>query len=262
VGAGGGSGGLTLLDNLGRLAGLLLWGSAAWVALLLAGLVAAFAAGARSVRLLSLAALLPLLVVLILGRDAQSRHFAAVMPPLVAVSGMGWAHLWRSSRSSWLASPSALLAAALLLIPFAGFAVTTYRSPAALEMPPLMAWQYVEGYASGYGLREAVEAFPQTLTDTRLQIIGSMYGDSCRRANFYADAGRTMLCGDAPMRSAIEAALAHDGAVYVLVERGGEIGIDVMTVDARAMLLASYPRPHETEADASVRLWLLERPAG
>jgi hypothetical protein len=86
-----------------------------------------------------------------------------------------------------------------------------------------------------------------------------MYGDSCRRANFYARDGRAMLCGDAPMRDAIEAALARDGAVYVLVERGGEIGIDVTMLDARATPLAIYSRPHETAADASVRLWRVDR---
>jgi hypothetical protein len=222
------------------------------------------------------ASAIPMLAILVLGRDAQSRHFAAAMPPLLVLAGIGWAwvverlgrwnwarHVTASSSQTTPASSLhrswAPLQALALLIPFAAFAWNAYHDPAATNMPPLMAWQYVEGYASGYGLREAVEAFPDTLQERDLTIVGSMYGDSCRRANFYARDARTMLCGDTPMRDAIEEALMRDGAVYVLVERGGEIGINLTTLDARARLIAAYPRPHESADDASVRLWRLER---
>ncbi len=303
VGAGGtdGIGGLTLVENLWRLASLLGWGNPLHAVMLVVGWAGALGwmlapDGAGRTRHASslqrfafvVSCLIPMAVVVALGRDAQSRHFAAAIPPLVAIAAIGWG--WGIQRL-FLASPpdgktrplkrtrqaleasqrpvqgaqiagalmpwhvaQILILAALLLVPFVPFAFTAYRNPAATNMPPLMAWQYVEGYASGYGLREAVEAFPQTLEDTSLQIVASMYGDSCRRANFYARDARRMLCGDAPMRSAIEAALARDGAVYVLVERGGEIGIDVTTLDVQAAVLGVYPRPNETGETARVRL--------
>jgi hypothetical protein len=280
VGAGGAGGSATptLIDNLGRLASLLWWGNPFHAIVLFVGVLGVMlrktaetqgtqrsgyfpTASSAPLRFNSvyfvLACLIPMAAILVLGRDAQSRHFAVAMPPLVVVAGIGWG--WMIRWRVWRANPLHIVIIIALFIPFVPFAANAYRDPAALAMPPLMAWQYVEGYASGYGLREAVETFPQTLDDPTLQNVGSMYGDSCRRANFYGRVGRTMLCGDAPMRAAIEAALARDGAVYVLVERGGEIGIDVATLDARATLIASYPRPHETVANASVRLWRVER---
>jgi hypothetical protein len=253
VGAGGGSA-RSLLDNLSRVIQLTFGVGdgigALWLVCLLVGIGAAFTR--RNARDFALAALLPLAVILLLGRDVQSRHFAVTLPPLIALAGIGWGVLWR-----WRGVRLALLIPLIVL--FAPFALQSYAAPANLRLPDLLRWQYFEGYASGYGLRAAVTAFPQILTEPQLTIIGSMYPDSCRRANFYAADGRVMQCGDAPMLPAIAAALARDGAVYVLVERGGEIGIDVTTLDAQATLLGSYPRPNEAESNAAVQLWLMEQ---
>jgi hypothetical protein len=92
-----------------------------------------------------------------------------------------------------------------------------------------------------------------------LPIVASMFADSCHRANFYAIHGRAMLCTDVPGLAEIEAALTEFDAVYVLVERSGVIGVDVAALDADASELAVYPRPGETNTNASVRLWLLQR---
>ncbi|MDX2136854.1 MAG: hypothetical protein SF123_02075, partial [Chloroflexota bacterium] len=104
-----------------------------------------------------------------------------------------------------------------------------------------------------------VQAFPQTIARPDIPIIGSMYPDSCRRANFHAPPSMTLVCGDAPMRAAIEQALATHGAVYVLVEQAGVIGMDVTTLDETGTLLAAYPRAGETADTASVVLWWVER---
>jgi hypothetical protein len=51
------------------------------------------------------------------------------------------------------------------------------------------------------------------------------------------------------------------GAVYVLVESPGLIGVDALSfaqsIGAQAALIERYPRPGEAEYDASVTLWRL-----
>jgi hypothetical protein len=71
--------------------------------------------------------------------------------------------------------------------------------------------------------------------------------------------GRSLICTDAPYVSSIEAALAAQGAVYVLVERPGELGMARDRIHAAITEIAVYPRPGETVESASLHLWLLER---
>ncbi|MDX2137253.1 MAG: glycosyltransferase family 39 protein, partial [Chloroflexota bacterium] len=198
----GGSGDLTLLDNLGRLLSLLVWADAPLFSLILsAGLLAVLIYGRREGRVLLLAAAIPLLVIMTLGRDAQSRHFVAALPPLIAVAGIGLGLAVEAFPAGVRLTAAAALAIALFA-PFQPLALHLYRDPATVALPALMRQQYIVGYASGYGLREAVQAFPQTIARPDIPIIGSMYPDSCRRANFHAPPSMTLVCGDAPMRAA------------------------------------------------------------
>jgi hypothetical protein len=230
----------------------------AWLIVAIIGLATTAIGGAR-LRWLLMACALPLLAILLLGREVQSRHFAATLPPLVLMTGVGIKNLTpppplRVQRGGVRIVYGVLFG--LLAFVFGQFAWTAYDDPAEIPLPSLMAQQYVDGYASGYGIREAMLALPELATRD-VPIVGSMYPDSCRRANFYAQDDKRLVCGDAPMLGAIEAALAQDGAAYVLVERG--IGVDVETLDATATRLAFFNRPSETPSMASIELWLLER---
>ncbi|MCC6615478.1 MAG: glycosyltransferase family 39 protein [Anaerolineae bacterium] len=260
VGAGSGGGGITLVENTEHLIAILRdLQTGTWPTVLSAGLALALVLGNKSLRLLLVAVLLPLLIILVLGQEAQSRHFVVTLPPLIAAAGIGLGLLAARLRLS-LHVPFVALVILSLALAFVPFAFQAYDDPAELSLPDLMRSQYVRDHSSGYGLREAVLAFPQTITRRDLPIIASMFPDSCRRANFYLPAGfQPMTCADAPGLSQIEAALADHGAAYVLVESGGLIGVDASQIDAQATLLGAYPRPGEPEADASVRLWLLER---
>jgi len=260
VGAGSGGQGFTLIENVERLMVILRdLQTGAWATVLIAGLAFAAVLGDRWLRILLIAALIPLLVILVLGQDAQSRHFVVTLPPLIAVAGSGLALLMNRLRPR-LHVPFAALLLLSLALTFVPFALQAYDDPAGLPLPDLMRNQYVREHSSGYGLREAVRAFPQTLQRRDLPIVASMFPDSCRRANFYVPAGfGVMLCTDAPGLPKIEEALDQFGAVYVLVENGGLIGVDVDLLDVQATLLGSYPRPGESETSASIRLWLLER---
>lgn len=256
------------LDTVERFLSVIGMGGYGWLwafftALGLIGIVL----GSARLRWLLVACALPILTILLLGREVQSRHFAAALPPLVLIAGVGnklfdtvttnltfatkhkdrkrWQNLYRVVSN--------------VIIPLCVSITITFNRliyAVPINLPPLMAQQYVYGYASGYGIREAMQVLPELATRD-LPIIGSMYPDSCRRANFYARDDKSLLCGDAPMQGAIDSALAEYGAVYVLVERG--IGVNVRTLDATATRLASFSRPGETPSMASVELWLVER---
>ncbi|MBC7809903.1 MAG: hypothetical protein H7175_02080, partial [Burkholderiales bacterium] len=141
---------------------------------------------------------------------------------------------------------------------FVPFALTSYREPSAAPLPEAVRTLYVTEHSAGYGLREAVLDFPRTITQRDIPIIGSMFPDSCRRANFYAEPDLKMRCTDAPGLPFIEAALAEQGEVYVLVETPPIIGLDVTTVEGASVeFLGASPRPGETDESAAVKLWLL-----
>jgi hypothetical protein len=125
---------------------------------------------------------------------------------------------------------------------------------------PQAVWtQYFSEHSAGYGLREAVEALPQTTGDA--PVVASMTGDSCRRANFYAVAGKEMLCTDAPGLNVMAEKLRESGTIYVVVESvtGATFPADAAAMGATAEQIALYPRPG---ADGQpVTLWRLERAA-
>ncbi|MBI5670008.1 MAG: glycosyltransferase family 39 protein [Chloroflexi bacterium] len=257
LGGSSGQGGLALAGNMQRLwAQLTGFGTISWVALLVFGLALLAVRRGRSI---VVAWALPLLLMMIFGREVLSRHYVVALPLALVLAGAGLAlgmRRFKRPASRQVAVYAALVALALGVVPFA---LTAYADPAALPLPAEVRYEHVTSHSSGYGLSEAVASFPDTLERTELPVIGSMFPDSCRRANFYAVDGRTMICTDAPGVPAIKQALAEHGAVYVLADNTPLIGVDVNTLDAEAVRLAGYPRPGETEANASLVLWLVER---
>jgi hypothetical protein len=187
------------------------------------------------------------------------RHFIVALPIALTLAGGGLGLLIRrlttrpAVRVALMASMSAIL-----LIGFAPFALTAYRDPGSLTLPPLERGQYVTEHSAGFGLRDAVIALPQTVKTHDIPIIASMFADSCRRANFYQVDAFALRCTDAPGTSEITEALAEHGLVYVLVEKP-PVGVDIQTIPAKAERIAAYPRPGETEQTASVVLWRLEK---
>jgi len=198
---------------------------------------------------------IPVLALILLGNETLPRHYAVALPLAVVLGGAGAGRALERIRFA----PLRWLVLGMLAVEFGAFALHAYRDPAGLPLPPAMRTQYVTEHSGGYGLREAVLDFPNTIGQANAPIIGSMFSGGCRRANFYASAGYTMQCVDAPGIPDIEAALAKYGMVYVLTDSAPSIGADVTALDARATRLAAYPRPGESMETASVVLWRLER---
>jgi hypothetical protein len=256
LGAGGTGGGSALAENAARLLDIVIGlNSGGWALLVGAGWLAALIASQQ--RGLALAAVLPLLLMLAFGRDAQSRHFAAALPPLIGVAGGALCRPLRRLPPR-LASAGFVGIAGLVAFTAVPFALQAYRDPAGPALPELMRRQYITEHSSGYGLRDAMASLSQIATRPDVPVFASLFPDSCRRANFYA-VGRSLICTDAPYVSSIEAALAAQGAVYVLVERPGELGMARDRIHAAITEIAVYPRPGETVESASLHLWLLER---
>jgi 4-amino-4-deoxy-L-arabinose transferase-like glycosyltransferase len=243
--------------NLSRLAEQLTgFGTTAWALLLLVGLALLLVFGRRDGRALLLAALLPLAVMIALGREVLPRHYVAALPVLLALAGCGFGLLinWLAEpRERWTLAGVALALLAFSIIPFMR---TAYHDPAALPLPAAVRTQYITDHSAGYGLREAVQALP-VIIEPGVPIIASLFPDSCRRANFYAQPGFALVCVNAPGLPEITQALGESGVVYVLVDNAPLIGLDVTLVDALAQQVAVFPRPAEDAASASVVLWRL-----
>jgi hypothetical protein len=248
----------SLVANLERFwAQLSGFGTLAWVLLAGAGLLLLALRG-RQWALLAAGAL-PLLLIMLLGREVLSRHFVVALPLLLTLAGAGLGVGLARVRDVRARQMVTAFGAAGLLLGAAPFMLTAYSDPAALPLPADARYEHVTSHSSGYALREAVQAFSQILARRDLPIIASMFPDSCRRANFYALSAIRMICTDAPGTNAVQAALESQGAAYVLTDNAPNIGLDVTTLDASVTRIAAYARPGEDAADASVVLWLVEQ---
>jgi hypothetical protein len=201
--------------------------------------------------------LVPLLAIILLGSEVLSRHFVVALPLALILSGAGLSYALTDLVPA-AKRTSAVAISALLLVSIITHLWGSYIDPGELELPAIMRTQYITDHSSGYGLREAVQALPALVPEAST-VIASMFPDSCHRANFYATPGFALMCTEAPGRTEIEAALANGEPVYVLADNAPNIGIDVVVLEANAERVAAFPRPGETEANASVVLWRLER---
>lgn len=235
--------------------------------------------------------LLPITVITLIATTIEPRHFVVSLPILLLLAGAGWggaigllptlgdtavrAHhagplqKYRYTRRSlWFKSILAGLLSVILLLGFIPFARTAYHFPGDLPLPSQMARQYIWDHSSGFGLREAVQDFPNTLGEPQTNLpkpnlYAAMFADSCRRANFYDRVGYSMFCPEFPGLYAVEESLAaQDGPVYVLHD-GVMAGLDFASLDVDATLLASYPRPanppFENASPSIIHLWRLDK---
>ena len=227
-----------------------------WAALLIAGLALAATLN-RDGRVLLLAWVLPLALIVALGSDVRPRHFVVALPMALVLAGAGLgAGLVRAPRRvAWI---GVALVVGLLAAQAGAFMREAARAPGDLTLPADVRAEYITQHSAGFGMREAMHALPETVGSVQTPVVGSMFPDSCRRANFYAPNGFRLRCGDAPGREMLEEALAASGVVYVLAERV-PVGLDMAALDVPATQVAAYPRPGESLNAASVTLWRVER---
>ncbi|NDJ61124.1 MAG: glycosyltransferase family 39 protein [Chloroflexi bacterium] len=259
-----GAGGASIAANIARLVDPLFgFGTVVWAVALLAGLAALVITRPRVGGVLVLAVGLPLISMIVLGREVLPRHFVVALPVMLILAGAGLAALIAQVPSRQWRAVVAVAVLLVLSVAFLRFAAVLYRSPGDAPLPTQIRTQYITEHSGGFGLREAVIGLPNTLDRPDLPIIASMFPDGCRRANFYAEHSLRLTCTDAPGLPQIEAALADHGAVYVLVDTAPHIGADVPqtapSLAATAVQIGVYPRPGEDAATASVTLWLLTR---
>ncbi len=203
--------------------------------------------------LLPLAVGVPLASIVVLGREVLPRHYVIALPALLLLGGAGIGApieamvkaAGKSTRDRYSVYSLPAYISIMLTVGFVPFALHAYTAPDQLRVPEAIWTQYFSQHSSGYGLREAVQAFPQTISDRSAPIIASMTADSCRRANFYAVGGLELECVDAPGLVQIKQALDDHAEVYVLVEdvTGAHFPLDADPLNADAELIATYPRP-------------------
>ncbi len=255
ISSGGSSGAqLGAVGNAARFV-TLLWefDGAVWLALITGGVVAlALYRPPRGLILLA-AALIPAALMIVLAREVLPRHFAAALPLLIILS-VGALHA-RARRASFGVMDAMVIG--VLLLSTIGFMRAAVVDPSSMPLPESVRAEHITEHSAGYGLREAVLAFPQTVP-MDVPIVGSMFPDGCRRANFYAVDGREMICTDAPGADQMRELLNSHDVIYVLTDTAPLIGIDWAAYpEFHAEQAAVYPRPGVTD----VILWRVTRSA-
>lgn len=256
IGVGSGSGESSLQLNLTALAAYFLdFGFPIWNVITGIGLVLLIGLKRRIGTIIVVSALLPLLIILVFGREVLPRHVVVALPTLLTLGGAGvGAWVQTQQRRSALS----VILAVVLVGTFIPFMLHVQLSPQHARLPAAVRSQYITDHSGGYGLREAVLELP-TLMEPNAVVIASMFPDSCHRANFYAQPGYTLTCTEAPGLDAINSVLQTHDAVYVLVESAPLIGVDVQGIPAiSAEPVARYARPGDPPDTPSVVLWRLE----
>ncbi len=255
---GGSSGGTpSLVSNLERLwAQLSGFGTLTWVLIAGVGLVLGVIRRRDGAGTVWLAGALPFGLILVLGREVLSRHFVVGLPILLTLAGIGLGMGLLRIKDAAARPLVAGLGVVALVFGAVPFALRAYTDPAGLPLPADAHYEHITSHSSGYGLREAMLGLRETITRRELPILGSMFPDSCARANFYAVEGLRLVCVGAPGQEAIQGELAERGAVYVLADTAPIIGVEVGQLGGRATEVARYARPGE--AEGAVALWLVE----
>jgi hypothetical protein len=219
--------------------------------LALIGVPLSLLAGRRGLYVLG-SALGPLAVMLVFGTEVLDRHFGVVMPLLAVTAAIGWASVRLIPGRAITALP---LGGAAIVLAASGTWRIAYTDPATFPMTAPMREQYVSQHPSGYGLREAVQAFPQTVGAR--PVIASMTTDGCKRARYYLRPGTSLECTGMGVQGhdRIVSVLQTEGTVYVLAE-DRPVGIDPATVGGNWTPLAVYPRPGGA---SRVTLWRVTR---
>lgn len=259
IGAGSGGALPNPADNVARLTDLLSgFGNPFVIAALIVGPLALLVR--HDGRVLALAAFLPFAIMLLIGREVMPRHFVVALPLWLTLAGAGIGLLAERAPAR-LRSPLTATALAALALGFVP-ALLTAGHPADMPLPQAVRAEHLTDHSAGTGLREAMAGLP-AYAESGASVVASMFPDSCRRANFYAQ-GTTMRCTDAPGIPLITSLLNEQGRVYVVTDSAPSIGADVpalaATLGARAERIMGYPRPGESEDTASVVLWIVERP--
>ncbi|MFN8449456.1 MAG: glycosyltransferase family 39 protein [Anaerolineae bacterium] len=229
-----------------------------WSMLMLVGLGLLTALRLRDGGVLLLAVGAPLASIIVLGRDAAAplrrRH------PRFGAGRRGHRHWDRSTGGAGTPAHGDRNRLVPMAAGSAPFALHAYTEPDQLRVPDAIWTQYFSQHSSGYGLREAVLALPETTPDIHYRRIASMTADSCHRAN-YATPPFIMDCTGEPQAD-LQAALADATSVYVVVESvtGAHFPQDADALDADAELIATYHRPTRSgEAEQPVTVWKLTR---
>lgn len=235
------------------------FGTLIWPALLIVGLILLALLRRKDGLILVVAPLPLLLTIIIFSSNVFLRYFAVVLPLWLLLGGAGLGLALEALSPISLRRALTSVGVALLAFGFIPFAHTAYTAPGQLPLPVFMRLQYVTEHSAGFGLREAALDVPNTISQPDTPIVASLFADSCRRTRFYLPPGYDLICTDQLGVAEIEAALADQGRVYILADRPPYTGIDVSTIDGQASRIAAYPRPGDSEANASITLWLIER---
>lgn len=141
------------------------WVSSYWtlptLALAALGFAAAIVSRSRPGLFLGAAAELPLLAFLAVSSLWFPRYLVFLTPPLTILAGAALTHLvgWASARARGAAAPPAwawAVSLGLVLAPSLRFDYLLWTDPARAPLPEVERFQFVNGWPSGYGVRDTL----------------------------------------------------------------------------------------------------------
>ena len=204
----------------------------------------------------------PLLAVVLTSSILFQRYMVICLPGLLLLSAIGLANLMKAvatRHQEWVPWRVALFLTAVLGIWLVTFVVpffnSAYTDPSALALPYGDKREYVSGWASGYGVREAATYLLKQATDNGRPLTSVGMVGNCRAipmflpsnapvAVFCATINSTILNAIAEQHNFIRQQIAQNGAVLVLVEINGPYSISPLPTSSQ--LLATFPRPDGT----------------
>ena len=135
---------------------------------------------------------IPLGLIIGLGSELMPRHYVVCLPILLVLAGGGLGRLFTALPAGSVRLGTQIAAVGALVVAVMPFMLLAYTIPDQLPLTVIEQHQYLIDYSAGYGLREAVLDFPNTIGSSGTPVIASMYADGCRRANFYDVRGFNM----------------------------------------------------------------------
>jgi 4-amino-4-deoxy-L-arabinose transferase-like glycosyltransferase len=237
----------TRLSTNGRLALLTFerYHGSLWVWLLISAALLTILVRPRVGLFLSVMVIVPLAILCATATNLYLRYLVICLPGIIGLSAIGFALVIENLKQFPPLQPitRVVLSGALVMVGLP-FMITGYTTPANLPLPRPDRDEYLTGWTSGYGLREAAYYVDKSLPGT--PIIG-MVG-SCDTIRLYVTARTTLSCpkiwregGLSDGLAQIELQIQRTGSAYVIAEEDGPL--ELAWLPSPYTVLQTFPRP-------------------
>jgi hypothetical protein len=124
---------------------------------------------------LVLSSVVPLVVLAVLAEVSFPRYFLFTLVPLLVLVGVQSVQLWQLMIKRRKLNPGLALVGLVVFVPAFWFNWQTITQPASAVLPAVDRFQYIEGWASGYGVNETVVFLQAQAVDRPVNALTLLY---------------------------------------------------------------------------------------